>query len=773
MDLSFNISGAGPLSQISAHIVSYDTAVWLASGAIGWWKAWERSKSLLDTLTARKASLVPTSSFNYTNYCEIRKSGTVVGLAVQSGVLKRLTGVESTAVTRDPGIDCLRALTTGLLTFFSVQLTTVILADIIPYGLLHADQEDNELEFTGPLFASLNDWVKAVAAEEDCNNFRQLLLQIVSKRYHQMTGMQALQPNVEDGFDELGLLLGCLRWMVTPIHRRTLLKYPTRSIRVWTTMAIMSKLGFAVLANLDAVHSKEQYQAILEPPHSDNFQDVILVSSAVGKTDPWIVMANTFEELHLRPQIIPILSIPNAVFGRLQSQHSFTDAAELIDIWNVCFRHAKEGVSIPTLSRDGKVLLEATSSDCAAYRQSHKALIGLWSPHLARIMRPAFDDYLPKTLDGNWSPEAIKAFLDRQSSGERIYLEDVEVARNVYKLKAMILGTIYGACSIALCAQIDDKTGQCGVEALEIALSPDVIFYNKVFTWASTLGSAFGGLLDHSGWTGLMIELVTGIDHPQPLDEQPALGPASKSLNVAKEDHFDTSNARISDIVGAQVNGVFVVSEFILRPSTSAASSLLFHVGVGRILDIPVDQTGYVRSSRDDAASIVLTLDPEPDLDHLALEPNPHTLDLRIDAEPHWLSDPRTICFAVRRSGALVASLDIPRLLERLVSSTVECGCDNPIHQISVPRSERWQNVSVHQLVQSGVPGVSKSSCFIEDNDKILINAGHDDACRVYTTAALSCRKLAICRNCVSCAYNRVRNRNGSIARGSAAIVVG
>jgi hypothetical protein len=189
MDLSFNVSGAGPLSQISAHIISYDTAVWLASGAIGWWKSRERSLSLMEALSARKTSLVSTSSFNYKTYREARKLGIVQGLAIQNGVLQRFNaGVEATAVTENSGIDCLRALTTGLLCLYSVQLTSTILADIVPYGLLNPDQEDDNFEFTGPHFASLTDWVSAVAAEEDCNNFRQHLVQTASKLCRDLTG---------------------------------------------------------------------------------------------------------------------------------------------------------------------------------------------------------------------------------------------------------------------------------------------------------------------------------------------------------------------------------------------------------------------------------------------------------------------------------------------------------------------------------------------------------------------------------------------------------
>lgn len=776
MDISFSIPGAGPLSQISAHIISYDTAVWLASGAIGWWKARERSLSLTETLSARKTSLVSTSSFNYAEYREIRKFGAVLGLAVQGGALCQLTaGVESTAVTENPGIDCLRALTTGLLCFYSVQVTSAILADIIPYGLLQSEQDDNDFEFNGPVFASLSDWVKAVAEEEDCNNFRQRILQKASQHCQDLTGTHAVQPNDDHGYDELGLLLGCLRWMVTPRHRRDLLKYPTRSIRVWTTMAAMSQLGFSVSVSLNAIHSKEQYDATLEPPYEDNFPDVVLVTSATGKTDSWIVLADNYEHLKLRPQIIPLLSIPYAAFGRLHKQYGLVDAAELIDIWKVSFRYAKSGVMTPALSHGSKVLLKPSRSDYNVYRESHKALIGLWSPYLARIMRPAFDDYLPKTLIGDWAPEAFMAFFDRQRNGERIYLEDVEILRNVYRLTAIIFGTIYGACSIALSTQVsDDRMDQPGDEALEVAFSPDIILSEKIFAWASTLGSALSGLLEYSGWVGLLLELVTGIEHPEPLDEQPTAGLPHEDSNIANQDVFDKAHGHISNVMGVQANGVFAVSEFILRPSTNVASSLTFHVGVGRILDIPVDQVGYVRSFRGKVSSIELTLDPEPEFDRLSLGQVPDSSSiLRIDAEPHWLNDPQKICFAVRSSGALVAMLNITTVLEKLLYCTFECDCSSPLHEVSVPRSERWQNVTVRQLLQSGLPGVPKSSISFSDQDRILINMGGDDACRVYTAGILYCRKLAICRDCISCARKRIRDRNNNLTTGNAALIIG
>jgi hypothetical protein len=776
MDISFNIPRAGPLSQISAHIISLDTAMWLATGAVGWWKARERSLSLTETLAARKMSLVSTSSFNYAEYRKIRDQRPITGLSARLGVLRQLeNGPESTAVTENPNIDCLRALATGLLCFYSEQLTSVILADIIPYGLLQSEQDDNQFEFDGPSFASLSEWVRAVAAEEDCNNFRQRLLQKSSRACQELIGSHVMQPNDDDGQNELGLLLGCLRWMITPNHRRKLPKYPTRSIRVWTTMAVMVEMGFSVSVFLNMVNTKEQYDVVLRPPYEDEYPDVVLVTLPGGRSDPEVVMEDAYQHLTIRPQIIPILSIPYTAFGRLQRQYSLIDAAELTDIWKHCFRYAKAGVTRPTLSAVGRVHLKPSSSDYRVHRESHKSLIGLWSPHLAHIMGPAFDAYLPKTLDHDWSPETIKTFLDHQASGDRIYLEDVDVMRNVCKLTAIVLGTIYGACSVALVAQTSaDQTNSLGDEALEVAFSPDVIFSNKIFAWASVLGSALSGLLEHSGWIGLLLELVTGIEHPQPLDERPTAGLLRKKMDIAPEGVSDKINVRISDIMGVQSNGVFAVSEFVLRPSSDAASSLIFHVGIGRILDIPVDQSGYVRSSRHVAASTELLLDPEPEVERLSGDVSPGDFfDLRIDAEPHWRDDPQMICFAVRNSGALVATLNIPQVLEKLLNCTVKCNCDSPSLVVSVAHSERWQNVTVNQLHRAGIPGAPKTSVFIGDRDKIMINVAGNDACRVYTAGLLSCRKLAICKDCVLCALQATRAKRNDVKAQSTALIVG
>jgi hypothetical protein len=633
-----------------------------------------------------------------------------------------------------------------LLCFYSVELTSIILADIIPYGLLQSYLDGDGFKFTGPLFASLSDWVRAVAEEEDCNNFRQHLVQATSKLCQNLTGMHTAQSDDENGYSELGLLLGCLRWMVTPQHRHDKLKYPTRSIRVWMTIAIMTQLGFSAVPCLKAVESKEQYDATFLPPYDDDYPDVVLVTSSHGETDPWCVAHDGPQQLDLRPQLMPILSIPNGIFGKLQRKYGLIDAAELIDIWKVCYRHAKNSVDTPTISSGGKVHIKSNKK-YEVYRESHKALLAIWSPHLPRIMLPACDAYLPNTLNGNWSPDVINAFLQRQSSGEHVYLEDVEIMRNVYTITAILLGTIYGVCSTVLFAQTPETKDRHSVdEELEVAFSPDIIESNKVQTWARALGSALCGVLEQSGWVSFMLEIVTGITHPKPLDEESSLGAAGKQLNHTTQSVYKASQVRITDVVGAQANGIFAISEFVLRPSINANSSLLFHIGIGRILDMPVDRSGYVRASQWKATEAELLLNPEPELDHLVLDPNleDHP-NLRVDAEPHWQNDPQTICFSVRSSGHLAATLNITHFLGKLLTSTVECNCGGAHRDLSVSVSERWQNVTVSQLLRSGNPGASKSATFIRDNDRIVVNVGGNELCRAFAAGILSCRKIAMC----------------------------
>ena len=87
MELGFSIRHAGPLSQIGFHVISLDTALHLATGLYGWWKARERATSLIELLAVDAGKLISTSSFNLNQYAESRTMGLMHGLVSQNGTL--------------------------------------------------------------------------------------------------------------------------------------------------------------------------------------------------------------------------------------------------------------------------------------------------------------------------------------------------------------------------------------------------------------------------------------------------------------------------------------------------------------------------------------------------------------------------------------------------------------------------------------------------------------------------------------------------------------
>jgi hypothetical protein len=67
MEVAFNVAW-GPLSQIAVPLIDIKSTVELAVGAYGWWKARERSMSLIETISANGGRLAPSLSFVLPRY---------------------------------------------------------------------------------------------------------------------------------------------------------------------------------------------------------------------------------------------------------------------------------------------------------------------------------------------------------------------------------------------------------------------------------------------------------------------------------------------------------------------------------------------------------------------------------------------------------------------------------------------------------------------------------------------------------------------------------
>jgi len=115
----------------------------------------------------------------------------------------------------------------------------------------------------------------------------------------------------------------------------------------------------------------------------------------------------------------------------------------------------------------------------------------------------------------------IHSYFQRRGSRELMTLENRGQGQCVQGNCDM--GTIYGACFQSL-IPMTSVDGNMPSDFLEVAFSPTKIFDDKLFGWTNFLGLALSGLLESSRWTGLLLELVTGMEHVQPLDQQPSAG---------------------------------------------------------------------------------------------------------------------------------------------------------------------------------------------------------------------------------------------------------
>lgn len=398
MSIAFAVN-AGPLSQIGLEITSLPTAYQLATGLYGWFKAKERSKSLIESLSVSGGQLVSTSSFNLNFYRTIRSdNSSVQGVVVQDKKVQRTNLPKaSTAVPNHSGTACLRALTAGLLCLYRPDAVVEMLQDLILYALIRLNQEDKTFEIEDALLASLRHWVSAVALEEDSDVFRTYLLDKLKTQHSRLTETVFDETKGMDhtSVNEIPLVMGVLRWILTPWHNRKVKQYPTRSLKVWTTASIMETLGFEVQVDFVVSHSVYGYQGNMQTQHRfGETASVFLVTMNGEETDPMPVKHVPCAEDSPRPQITMMRGIPWIAFRHLRGNSDQVDTQYLADVWKMSFKSARacfRGISM----YQRNVQIEITDPELMGVSEHYKSLISEFSPELERVCGPAMRLYIP------------------------------------------------------------------------------------------------------------------------------------------------------------------------------------------------------------------------------------------------------------------------------------------------------------------------------------------------------------------------------------------
>jgi hypothetical protein len=756
MSLSFSINNAGPLSQVGIEICSIQTAVELAIGAYGWFKATERSKSLTQILSVSGGELVSTSSFNYNFYKDLRtQQGIMQGVVVQNGVMQRTQLPKaSTAVPDHSGIACLRALTAGILCLYEPDTVVAILQDLIPYALVQLHQEDAVLEMEGPLLTSLKQWVSTVASEEDGNTFRNYLLREAATQESRLTGAplnEIMEADWTDT-DETTYIIGVLRWILTPLNKRELRQYPTRSLRVWNTASIMAKLGFDVYAAPAVVRTDDEYNRVMNTsiPFGQS-PDVFLVVTTGAETDPMMLNETPLSNgSSLRPQVTVVRCIPWLAFRHLRGDSGSVDTQFLTDVWNYSFRSTRKCFKGLHL-RNMQVKVDIAGHEAEAVLEFHKSLLSEFSPLLYRICGPAMHQFIPNSpLNPGWNQRKIMDRIRILRSGEELFekheLEEQAVIRdNCYILLAIILGAIYGLCSQAC---IDD--GKALSEDSEMAFIPDLVFQggSNLKRWAKSIGLALTGALGYDQWAYLLFELFLAVS--KPVDgRQPLNSNSSKAHDNGRR------------ILGAQANGITAVSDLVVSLSIQPKALFYYHIGRGQILNLPLTEDGYIEASSCLTTPMILQMNPDPQNSSLhRFEAREYVDSLRIDIEPCWEDDPRTVIFRVREMGRVIAPINIRKVVESVAYKSVHCACSKHTDTAIVPITERWQHLSMQQLKRTRFKGESLHRADVDvENSKVLVDASRSETTTIYAIGILHTRHLAIAMECLACAYkNAIQN---------------
>lgn len=696
MELGFSVA-AGLLSQISIPLFSIELAVQLASGTYGWWKAGDRARSLSSLVDAKGAKISAASTFALLRHIDKRKGGLIRGIArTPSGFFScvTLSNASTASSSGDAGFICLRAVVCALLCFYSVSTTVDILAAALPGTLYTTDQTDGNDSIEGALLSSLRDYVKAAAIEEDNDELRQNLQAEVDSKLPNITGATSADVFESDNHLESDApnFIGALRWILTPVVKRDPRVYPTRSLKVWALAEIMSQLGFEVAASMKAVSSKEDYEIYVEKVgYQAGYQEVILVTSNHGPTDPFAYGGGSIQAFS-KPRIGSIRSIPWIAFRHLKDSKSHATTKYLSEVWEFTFNHVYNQLEPAEKISNS----EYGNSGCVDFIKTIRENIHQTSPkslpqnsNLSNSMQwLTFAIFEPlkkfsppgSAIDNDsiWSKTNTVGQI-RGLNADYLDPPHGDGADDWYITRTAVLAAVYALCCRWL--YIDDPAAD--MLDTEVAFCPDFIRRGNLARWTSfpcfdskihpkNIPSSFDAQwrfcaeMSHKSWLHLLYMVFSG---------------TSKDTKMAPRIAY-TGSSGISTtrtILGFQENGIALIPHLLADPSADAANWFKYQLHVGQLLDLPLDDDGFVCHA---AKPVNITSSEIWEYGSggitTQVENLPSDTVIRLDVEPWWELDERTVVFRAR-VGGIVKAIFSPDAIYTKSHIVSESSCQCPV----------------------------------------------------------------------------------------------
>jgi hypothetical protein len=207
----------------------------------------------------------------------------------------------------------------------------------------------------------------------------------------------------------------------------------------------------------------------------------------------------------------------------------------------------------------------------------------------------------------------------------------------------------------------------------------------------------------------------------------------------------------VTDVFGAQSNGVALVSDFLIKPTVQSDALIRYHVQYGQILDFPTDDGGYIRAANVTRPVHPLLLCAEY---RNMLRCDSPDIPIRIDAEPYWEHDPRLIILRARKEGVMVATFSAELASRRIHYTTIPCRCGPSTNSPEVNVSERWQAATVCQILNETGSRVS-----VGNDVRVYVGTGGDVMAQLTCACLLECRQIGIALACLVCAYHKTMER--------------
>ena len=538
--------------------------------------------------------------------------------------------------------------------------------------------------------------------------------------------------------------IGVVRWVLTSLHRRCHECYPTRSFNAWALAVVLSELGFQVSASLRVINNEDDdIDQVSHSRYRTGYPDVILVTASVGETDLMAsrpTIANT--AFTYKPQLIPIRSIPWVAFRHLAGNDGRVNTAYLSDVWEYAFEQATRSTESPSLAM--RVRIKQLSDNDLIYTE-HKRLAAFWSFHIEAILRSPMQQFIPHTAGLSELVNPCRQhFWQHPGLQYAAEMED-EALDHWYVMTAIVLATIY-----AICCKCLRQDGKPAGPHTRVAFQPNIIYGPKVYQWAEVIGSALSAGASSAEWIGLLLEVVAGVEHPKPLTDM-STNVLSRSWQILPAGNTSLEMTTVTDIFGAQSNGVALVSDFIIKPTVRPDALIIYHVQYGQILDLPTDSGGYIRAANVTQPVYPIALSGE--YRNLLRNGSPN-LSIRIDVEPNWENDAHLIVLRARKEGVLVATFSAELASRRIHYTTISCRCGTPTATIEVDESERWQTATVSQIL-----GANGSRVSVRGSARLYICTAGNEIAQLMCASLLDCRHVGIVLDCILCVHRKMTAR--------------